>query len=180
MGFKNIDQWEWEEYNRAISNQKFKILKKPRVFTRFYDYLEKSNIEVRGYDWLISFEYFEEEGNYPKYCPPVNSSSEKRVTLKPKFKIETKRNNIEIKEKNIDLATIDIKAFIDNIITTKKETNVKKIHKNYYEPIIFSQKEFTYHFENNLIIVKIIFDNIEVSGKKTISNYRGTILIKKK
>ena len=180
LGFKSINQWEWEEYNRAISNQKFKIVKRARVLTRFSDYAQQLNIEVRGYDWFISFEYFEEEEDYPKYCPPATSSGEKRVTSKPKFLIETKKNTIEVKEKNRHLATIDIKAFIDNIVATKKDINSKKLQRYYQEPIIFSKKEFTYHFENNLIMVKIIFDNIEISEKEAISNYRGTILIKKK
>jgi len=179
LGFNYIDQWQWEEHNRAIAYRKFKAVDTLKTFTRL-EFLQHSNFEIKGYDWFISFNYFKEDENYPKYCPPINNSSEKKIISKPKFFIETKKNTIEIKEKNRLLATIDLKAFIHKIVTTKKEIDDNQLPTYYNESIRFSKKEFTYLFNNNLIMAKIIFDKIEASENEKIFHYQGNILIKKK
>ena len=178
LGFEYINQWQWEQHTQAKNSNKFKILKIPTTFTRLKNYDQDRQTEIKGYHWLLSFNYAKQWNNYPRYCPPAN---EEKVVAKRQYFIETNPNNIIIKNKKKDivLATIEIKEFIDNIITIKQENNNTNLQ-NYYEPITVMEEEFTYLYSNNKLNVKLIFNTIEISQKDELIQYNGNILILKK
>ena len=176
LGFNYIDRWQWEQHTQALNKNRFKPVEMPKIFTRLKNYGQENQIKIKGYDWLLSFSYVrEEEGNYPRYCPPPH---EQQVVSKRQYIIETTPSTIILKEKSNLLATINIKKFIHKITTTKKEDD-KSLH-SYYDPITFTEQEFTHHFNNSLITIKLIFDNIELSSKEELIHYSGKIFINKK
>ena len=178
LGFNHIDRWQWEQ-NQAIKRDKFKTLELediPKNFTVMSERDSFKSINIKGYDWLLDFRYFIKDNNYPRYCLPPQ---EKKAGAKIKYIIETTKDTIIVKESNRTLATIDIKAFIDKIITTEKKDKSNDF-KPYYEPIRFTKDELTYLFRDNQVNIKLIFSNIMVSKKNKLLNYRGDILIGKK
>ena len=172
LGFKYIDKWQWEQHTQTFDNE-FENLEIAKIFTRIPNYEQETDLEIKGYEWLISFKYSNQNNYFPRYCP---NPKENRVTSKPKYTIETSEENIIIKEKNTVLATVYLKKFINKIINTKKDKSIEE----YYSPTRFSKEEFTYSFENQNIMIKIIFDTIEASEKDKIVHYRGNILLNKK
>ena len=175
LGFNYIDRWQWEQHTQALDIKRFKTVETPKSFMRLRDYEQGNQTKIKGYDWLLSFNYAREESNYPRYCPPPH---EQQVVSKRPYSIETTPQTIMVKEKNNLLATINIKKFIYKVTTTKKEDDTS-LH-NYYDPITFTEQEFTHYFNNNKITIKLVFDNIELSSKDELIHYTGKILIGKK
>ena len=177
VGFKYIDHWQWVQYKNSLNSTEFKSSFIPKSFRREEESNQNEDIEVKGYDWLLSFRYFDENDMYPTQCLPPEA---KKSISKQTYIIETSQESITIKYKNHVLASIPIEEFITTIIRTPKKEDNDKSLQTYFEPIKFTTEEFTIYFNNSEIRVKLIFDNLELSQKDKLTHYRGQILIKKK
>ena len=182
LGFEYIERWKWEQHTQIINDSRFENKEMTKRFQPFINSYQNNQTEVKGYDWLLYFDYFNID-TVPNYCPPPY---EKPSVPKQQYTLKTHADSIVIKEKNRVLATINIEKFIHKIITTTpKKDKTDTPQPSYYQPrynnsTILPIEDFTYHFTNQHIRVKIIFNSIEVSKKDKIILYGGKILINKK
>jgi len=178
LGFKFIDKWQWEQHIREKKNDI------PIYIHIGSPYNDSTNMNVKGYDWIQSFHFYESNKygiTEPSYCPPVSEISDD--TNHSIFTIETFRDSIQIKKGSKTLADIEINTFINGIKEKWKEkyNNKDKIVSSYREEQ-FNQKDLTLKtYENSKLKVKIFFKSLELSSDEhKLRRYNGELLIHEK
>ena len=175
LGFKYIDKWSWGNHRRSIEMTEIEESRSKRYHPMDDSY--QSNLEVKGYDYLINFNFFRKENGFAKsaICLPVADD----IVVKPnEIVITTDAKQLKIEDKKEQVATIDLREFIESIL--QKEQNNKALRHSPYYRNDFTVKEFTYLYENNRVRVKLIFRSFSFSMKDEVRDYNGILLIGRK
>ena len=176
LGFKHIDKWQWEQKLREEKNN-------VPIYIHVNSSYNGSKItNIKGYDWLESFDFYNNDKFGTKgvrYCPPIEEMSDDlNQTL---FTIKTHEKSMIIEKDSKVITTIEISSFIKNIkekIETQKSDNIMPTP---YKANQFNQKDLTLKYENSKIKVKILFGSLTfLSSKDKLLHYNGELLIYEK
>ena len=167
LGFKYIDEWTWKRHTQVYNEPMRRKIFRSKMYSL------NEGIELKGYDWIVNFNYHEKSKRFavPLVCTPTTKSNSV-----PKYVVTTQRKKIIIKENKTVLASLNIKDFINKVIVLgQKNKNIDA----YYNSD-FTQEDFTYVYEDESVKVQLIFNSLDFTLKDELVDYGGIILIGKK
>ena len=168
LGFKFITRWEWQEET---------LNKKKNQHLRLYTHQDKIILEVKGYDYLIGFDFVQFKGQgVPMVCEneEVELKTQKKET--PKLTIETHLNTITIFKASKKLATISLKSFFKEVKEYVKKSDKTLTHR--YGGIRVPEEKLTYLYKDKKVKVKLIMRTLSIDSQGKIESYRGEVLLK--
>jgi len=171
LGFKFIDRWEWQE--EISSNKRDRHL---RLYTHHQD---KIILEVKGYDYLIDFDFVHFKGKeIPMVCENEEGKSNSQTKETPQITIETQSNAITISKSAQKIATISLESFLKKIQEYIEKSDKSLTHR--YGGIQLPEERLTYLYEDQKVKVKLLMRTLTINPKGRIESYRGGVLIKEK
>ncbi|CAA6825629.1 MAG: Unknown protein [uncultured Sulfurovum sp.] len=142
LGFQFVHKWDWEQYKRNNKQSELYYFR-----TR---YTKNQYIDTKGYDFLVKFSFYANA--------KINT-----LQIKKTLNIQFQKYQLDIKDNNRSISSINLKPFIDNLLTKSQRE--------------LSQQQMTYIEENNQSRFKIIFQKLSIEKEKGLKSFNANILL---